>query len=119
MAQLVADAGGHYIFSDNTKSGSVPLSFESVLSRGENADIWFIRYNNSHARMTLPDLGKIYQPYTLFKAYRQGNVYGCNSAELIFYEETPFHPERLLRDYIGILHPELLPGETLRYFHKL
>lgn len=119
MAQLVADAGGHYIFSDNTKSGSVPLSFESVLSRGENADIWLIRYNNSHARMTLPDLGKIYQPYTLFNAYRQGNVYGCNSAELIFYEETPFHPERLLRDYIGILHPELLPGETLRYFHKL
>ena len=119
MAQLVADAGGHYIFSDNTKSGSVPLSFESVLSRGENADIWLIRYNNSHARMTLPDLGKIYQPYTLFKAYRQGNVYGCNSAELIFYEETPFHPERLLRDYIGILHPELLPGDTLRYFHKL
>ena len=119
MAQLVADAGGHYIFSDNTKSGSVPLSFESVLSRGENADTWLIRYNNGHTRMTLTDLGKVYQPYTFFKAYRQGNVYGCNSAELIFYEETPFHPERLLRDYIGILHPELLPGDTLRYFHKL
>lgn len=119
MAQLVADAGGHYIFSDNTKSGSIPLSFESVLSRGENADTWLIRYNNGHSRMTLTELGKVYQPYTLFKAYRQGNVYGCNSAELIFYEETPFHPERLLRDYIGILHPELLPGDTLRYFHKL
>lgn len=119
MAQLVADAGGCYIFGDNTKSGSVPLAFESVLSRGENADTWLIRYNNSQARITRSDLGKIYQPYTLFKAYKQDNVYGCNSAELVFYEETPFHPERLLRDFISILHPELLPNETLRYFHKL
>ena len=119
MAQLVRDAGGRYIFGDNPKSGSVPLSFETVLSRGEQADIWFIRYNNSRTRMTLPDLGKVYEPYTLFKAYREGNVYGCNSAELIFYEETPFHPERLLRDYIRILHPELLPNDTLQYFHKL
>lgn len=119
MAQLVRDAGGRYIFDDNTKSGSVPLSFETVLSRGENVDIWLIRYNNGRTRMTLPDLGKVYEPYTLFNAYRKGNVYGCNSAELIFYEETPFHPERLLRDYIRILHPELLPDDTLRYFHKL
>lgn len=119
MAQLVRNAGGRYIFGDNPKSGSVPLSFETVLSRGEQADAWLIRYNNSRTRMTLPDLGKVYEPYTLFKAYREGNVYGCNSAELIFYEETPFHPERLLRDYIRILHPELLPDDTLRYFHKL
>ena len=119
MSQLINDAGGRYIFADNTKSGSVPLAFETVLSRGEQADNWLIRYNNSHTRMTLHDLGKVYHPYTLFKAYKEANVYGCNSAELIFYEETPFHPERLLRDYIGILHPELLPAHTLRYFHKL
>ena len=118
MAQLVSDAGGEYIFGDNTKSGSVPLAFESVLHRGEQADIWLIRYNN-RTRMTLPDLGKAYQPYTLFKAYKENRVYGCNTAELIFYEETPFHPERILRDYIQILHPELLPSDTLRYFHPL
>ena len=119
MAQLVADAGGRYVFDDNTKSGSVPLAFETVLDRGEQADYWFIRYNNSRQRMTLADLGNIYQPYALFNAYRKGEVYGCNSAELIFYEETPFHPERLLRDYMYILHPSLLPDYTLRYFHQL
>ena len=119
MAQLVCDAGGSYIFSDNTKSGSVPLSFESVLARGEQADVWIIRYNNSRMRMTLPDLGKVYHPYMLFKAYKQGSVYGCNTAELTFYEETPFHPERLLRDYIHMLHPELQISDTLRYFHHM
>lgn len=118
MAQLIADAGGKYIFSNNTKSGSVPLSFESVLNHGGDANIWLIRYN-SQSRMTLPDLGNVYQPYTLFNAYKKGYVYGCNSAELIFHEETPFHPERLLRDFIRILHPNLLPNDTLRYFHKL
>ena len=119
MAQLIHDAGGRYLFADNPKSGSVPLAFETVLDRGEQAHVWLIRYNNSRQRMTLPDLGSIYQPYTLFCAYRSGQVYGCNSAELTFYEETPFHPERLLRDYICILHPTLLPADTLRYFHQL
>ena len=78
--------------------------------------------NKAHdeaSAMTLADLGAVYQPYTLFKAYREGRVYGCNSADLLFHEETPFHPERLLRDYIRILHPELLVGDTLRYFHQL
>ncbi len=119
MAQLVSDAGGRYLFSDNTKSGSVPLSFETVLDRGEDADVWLIRYNQGRQRMRLADLANVYQPYTLFNAYRKGEVYGCNSAELIFYEETPFHPERLLRDYIKILHPSLLPNDSLRYFHQL
>ncbi|MBE6290917.1 MAG: ABC transporter substrate-binding protein [Bacteroidales bacterium] len=119
MAQLINDAGGEYIFSDDDKSGSIPLSFESVINRGEKADFWFIRYNNSNQRIALSDLGRSYHPYTLFNAYRKQNVYGCNSAELIFYEETPFHPDRLLRDYIKMLHPDLLPNDTLRYFHKL
>ena len=119
MAQLIADAGGRYVFADNTKSGSVPLAFETVLDRGEQADVWLIRYNNSRQRMTSSELGGMYQPYTLFKAFRNGDVYGCNSAELIFYEETPFHPERLLRDYMHILHPSLLPEYPLRYFHQL
>lgn len=119
MAQLVSDAGGRYLFADNVKSGSVPLAFETVLDCGGQADYWLIRYNNSRQRMTLTDLGNIYQPYTLFKAYSKGEVYGCNSAELIFYEQTPFHPERLLRDYMYILHPSLLPDYTLRYFHQL
>ena len=119
MAQLIADAGGRYIFSDNPKSGSVPLAFESVLDHGEQAHTWIIRYNNSRQRMTLADLGNIHPPYTLFHAYRNGEVYGCNSAELIFYEETPFHPERLLLDYLKILHPNALPEYSLRYFHKL
>lgn len=118
MAQLVDDAGGCYIFADNSKSGSVPLAFETVLERGESAHTWLIRYNNKK-RMSRAHLAATYQPYTLFGAYQSGEVYGCNTAELIFYEETPFHPERLLRDYIQILHPELLPNDTLRYFHKL
>ena len=118
MSQLITDAGGRYIFADNPKSGSVPLAFETVLERVEAAHTWIIRYNNSH-RMSRAYLASTYEPYTLFGAYLSGELSGCNTAELIFYEETPFHPERLLRDYIKILHPDLLPRDTLRYFHKL
>ena len=36
-----------------------------------------------------------------------------------YFEETPIHPDRLLRDLIGVFHPELLPGYELRDFKPL
>jgi len=46
-------------------------------------------------------------------------VWGSNSAKVPFYEEVPLHPDYLLRDFILIFHPDLLPGDTLRYFNLL
>ena len=99
--------------------GATILSVVVPDREGKLADVCLGYKNPEGYFFDGPDLGKVYEPYTLFKAYREGNVYGCNSAELIFYEETPFHPERLLHDYIKILHPTLLPDDTLRYFHRL
>ena len=58
------------------------------------------------------------QGYAQFKAFNSKNVFGCNTATVNFYEETPFHPERLLRDIVSITHPKLNLGPP-RYFHKL
>ncbi len=32
---------------------------------------------------------------------------GCNTLSTPFYEETPFHPERLLAEMVQMFHPEL------------
>ena len=57
--------------------------------------------------------------YAKFKAYQHKNVYGCNTGDIPFYEESPFQPDRLLKDLIKIFHPSLLKEYDLKYFRKL
>lgn len=117
-ARLYADAGAHYIFASDGHSGSVPLSFETVFDKGENAEFWLIKYNQATEK-TYQELAQDYAPYTGFRAFKEKNIYACNSGKVPFYEESPFHPDWLLKDLIKIFHPTLLEGYHLRYFTKL
>lgn len=115
---LYGDAGARYIWADDTHSGSVPLSVETVLDKGQEADFWLIKYNQEQDK-TLSEMAADYAPYTKFRAFQEQRVYGCNTNDRPFYEEAPFRPDFLLKDLIRIFHPELLPDHTLHYFNKL
>ena len=117
QGRLWADANASYPFAGDTHSGSLALSFETVFDKGGEADIWAIRYNQPMP-MTYRQLAADFHGNAELKAFRQRNVYGCNTASNLFYEETPFHPNWLLRDYIQICHPEIDLG-GLRYFEKI
>lgn len=118
MGQLIKDAGIAYPFAYDNNGGSLPLSFETVLERAANADIWLLRYGSGKT-LTLNALKSEYQGYTQFKAFKTGEVYGCNTLTSTFYEDTPFHPERLLRDFVKIAHPDVALKGTTEYFFKL
>lgn len=118
MGHLFRDAGGRYAFADDTHSGSVPLAVETVLDRAGDADVWVIRYHRDRD-MTYDDLAGEFAGYRGLKAFRQRNVYGCNTAHVPYYEEAPFRPDYLLSDYLLMLHPELKEAGELRYFKKL
>lgn len=118
MGRLYQDAGADYVFAYLSNSGSVPLAFETVFDRGGNADIWLIKYNQPQDK-TYSELERDYAPYARFKAFQDRKVYGCNTDHVPFYEESPFHPELLLKDLIKIFHPELLPDYDLKYFSNL
>lgn len=118
MGRLYQDAGADYVFAYLSNSGSVPLAFETVFDRGGNADIWLIKYNQPQDK-TYSELERDYAPYARFKAFQDRKVYGCNTNHVPFYEESPFHPELLLKDLIKIFHPDLLPDYDLKYFSNL
>lgn len=118
MGRLYQDAGADYVFAYLSNNGSVPLAFETVFDRGGNADIWLIKYNQPQDK-TYSELERDYAPYARFKAFQDRKVYGCNTDHVPFYEESPFHPELLLKDLIKIFHPELLPDYDLKYFSNL
>ena len=117
-ARIHADAGANYVFADDEHSGSVPLAFETVFDKGQNADFWLIKYNQAIDK-TYKELEQDYAPYTGFRAFKERNIYGCNTGKVDFYEDSPFHPDRLLKDLIKIFHPTLLEGYELKYFTKL
>ncbi len=118
MACLYADAGADYLFGYLPGAGSSPLAFETVLDKAIHADVWLIKYNRP-TEMTYGDLRAEYAPYERFDAFRERNIYTCNTGVVPYYEEFPLHPDYLLRDLIWVFHPELLPGYEPRYFHKM
>lgn len=118
MATLLRDAGASYPWSDNPNTGSIPLSFENVLEQGQDADFWLIKYH-ADKDVTYNDLIEEYAPYKRFKAFEQRKILGCNTQRLRYYEETPFHPERLLQDLAATFHPTLFDNYTPYYFHPL
>jgi len=118
MGQMIQDAGGQYLWADDNHSGSLPLPFESVLVKALDADVWMLRYD-SDKPMKLQQLLAEQEGYSQFEAYQTGEVYGCNVRTSLFYEEAPFRPDRLLSDFIQIMHPGIKPATPLKYYQKL
>jgi iron complex transport system substrate-binding protein len=116
--KLYNDAGGDYLFDHYPNSGAVPLSFETVFDKAQDADVWLMKYNQPTDK-TLSDIRNDYSPYARFKAFKDGQVYGCNTNYAAYYEDFPFHPDLVLKDLIKIFHPSLLPEYELKYFSKL
>lgn len=112
------DAGAEYLFKEDSHSGSVPLSFETVFDKGQFADFWLIKYNQSIDK-TYAELQREYAPYAGFKAFKTRAIYGCNTNTVGYYEEVPYHPDLFLRDLIKIFHPSLLPTYNSRFFTNL
>ncbi len=114
-AQLFNDAGGSYIFSSLPGTGSQAMSLESVLDKALDAEMWLF-VNNSESLTTLKQMAQDNTLYTHFRAYKTGKVYVCNATATRFFEQTPFHPERLLASMIALLHPETGLQPEVQYY---
>lgn len=111
-SRLYADAGADYLFSHLKGNGGIPLSTEKVVDKAVDADIWIIKHHGNLDRQQMnadtPLLAGIKAP-----------IWWCDTSVTLLYEETPFHPERLLEDLISILHPELGIASEYKYFKPL
>ena len=118
IGQMINDANGRYPWASDEHSGSVSLPFETVLEKAGEADFWLFRYSGKHD-ITYDELHGEHHGYDQFQAFRNQKAYGCDVERSYFYEESPFHPDRLLNDFIRILHPELSGLDSLRYYKKV
>lgn len=118
MARIYRDAGADYIFGDNTSESNINMSFENVLSKGIDADLWVLKYWSPEP-MTYASLQAEYSQYSRFRAFREHRIYGCNTASSTYYDDIVLHPDWILEDLAAIFHPDLFPDTTPRYFFPL
>ena len=116
ISEMIKDAGGRYVYAANKDAGSLSYPFEKVLDDAGNADVWIYKYAGHPA--TLQEIYADYHGYGEMKAWKTAQVYGCDTEKSRYFEEASFHPERVLLDFIIMLHPELRLG-YLRYYHKI
>lgn len=119
-AQFLSNAGGNYLWQDSEGTGSLSLSFETVLEKAQNADFWI----GPGQFTSFEQLEKANPNYKYFKAVQNKNVYSFSSKKgktggVIYYELASNRPDLVLKDLIKILHPELLKEYELYFFEKL
>lgn len=118
IGRMLQDAQCCYPFAADEHSGSLPLSFETILEKCGEADVWLLRYD-SNKPITRRQLLSEQPGYAQLRPAKTGEIYGCNVSTSMFYEESPFRPDLLLQDFIHILHPDLPNLPPLRYYQKL
>lgn len=118
LSRVFADAGARYIFSKNAEKGSISMSFEYVIQQARNADVWLIK-TASPLKYTYQNIAEEHPTYREFKAWKEQCVFHCNTLFVPYFEETSFHPDKLLYDLIGIFHPKVIEDFSPHYFHPL
>ena len=118
MGILLRDAHARYIFADDTHSGSLSMSPEQIIAKGNQVDVLAFKYFGGNA-LTKQNLLAEYQGYQALKAFQTGTVYETDTSCEPYFELTSFHPEILLREFIILSHPEA--GDKfgkLRFYKK-
>lgn len=118
MGILLRDAHAKYIFADDQHSGSLSMSPEQIIAKGNQIDAWALKYFGENA-LTKNELLAEYQGYQALKAFQSGNIYETDTSCEPYFELTSFHPEILLREFIILSHPEA--GDKfgkLRFYKK-
>jgi len=118
-ANYFRDANANYILAENTEINAIPLSFEEVYKKSENAKYWV----NIGTYQTKQAMLNINANYSKMKVFQNGKLYMINNREVgmanDYFQSGAVRADLVLKDYIKIFHPELFPKENLYYLKEL
>jgi iron complex transport system substrate-binding protein len=117
MAGLIRDAGGRYVWADNTATGSARTDLESQIQRAADADIWINGGGWQNLAAMLADEPR----YAEFNAFRHGQVWVYErllnaSGGNDYWSRSVTRPDLLLADLIKIFHPDLVPEHRFEWY---
>jgi iron complex transport system substrate-binding protein len=121
VGQLVRDAGGQLILTEEGSTQSNGLSLETVYEGALDADIWLA---DTFAVNTQDDMLALDERFGDFEALQSGNIWNNNRDENEnygnnYYELGVTNPHLILLDLVAIFHPELLPDHEFTFYQQL
>jgi iron complex transport system substrate-binding protein len=119
-ANFLKDANANYLWQESTESGSLSLSWESVLVVANNAEYWI----GPAQFKSYSEMASSSAHYLQFDAFKNKKVFTFANTEgetggNLYYELAPQRPDIVLKDLIHILHPNLLPEHKPFFFKPL
>lgn len=118
-ANYIADANANYILKDNSDEKAVTMSFEEVFAKSKQTQYWV----NAGNHVSKQELLNINPFYGKLEVFNKGKIYGVNAKEKQksndFFESGVVRSDLILKDYIKIFHPELLPNYNLTFLKEL
>ncbi len=119
FAKLLEDAGAEYILKGNLDEKAIPMSFEEVFAKSENARFWMNAGNHRNKNSLL----SVNPNYARMKVFQNGKIYAVTAREQgksnDYFESGVVRADLVLKDYIRIFHPQLLPDYSLTYLKEL
>lgn len=119
LAHFISDANAHYILENNTEEKAVTMSFEEVFAKAGQVQYW-INAGNHPSKKEMLTMNPVYSKLPVFNT---GKIYVITGKERAkandYFESGVVRSDLVLKDYIKIFHPELLPDYKLTYMKEL
>lgn len=117
QAILINDAGGHYVLSDSIANKNLTLPFESLMNLAFECDFWG-RVEYAPQSLTYSAIAAEDERYKKFNAYKNKQIFYCNTNIRDYFGDAILEPHHILRDLTNILHPSE-KEYTFRYFEPV
>ncbi len=119
-ALFLKDAQSQYLWADTKGTGSSAVPFEVILEKAQKADFSIAPGDFS----SLKEMTDSNPHYNQFASFKNKKVYSYSlnkgaKGGIIYFELASSRPDLVLKDFIKIVHPELLPNHKLYFFQKL
>jgi len=119
-AQLIKDAGGNYLWNNDTQQGSLKLNYENVLLKLPQANVWLnpgMANNKTNLLEEIPQLNN-------FKSYQTNRIYTYNlkkgkTGGVLYFEQATAHPDWVLSDLYHIFYPSKSENYTFHFYNRL
>jgi len=120
LAAMISDAGGEFLWKENTSREAFVVSLEEVVIRSAKADFWI----NCGTVNTLNELLATDNRFTAFPQVRKKAIFNNNLQMSIgggndYWERGVVRPDLILSDLVKIFHPEIDSGKVFNFYKKI
>lgn len=120
LASMISDAGGQFLWNENTSRESFVVSLEEVVVRSAKADFWI----NCGTVNSLSELLSTDSRFTAFPQVKKKAIFNNNLQMSAgggndYWERGVVRPDLILADLVKIFHPECDGGKVFNFYKKI